>query len=147
MNLKAAALTMFIFVTQSAWATDSRTTGISTPDVIGKCAVELENCFSRTNLSRNDCFFEITEKSPCQNTQLGNLAYKRWVFSAAHTPGKDTPPSLLGPGLVDGNCVNNFDNQWLSDLVREDYSKETITALDRKLESCRQSSSQELLRP
>lgn len=139
-------LACLAFASQSAWA-DSRAVRVSTLSPANKCAPELERCFSKTGLARSDCFLEVTEKSACKNTPLGNLAYKRWVFSAVQTPGESAPPALLGPGLVDGECVANFDNQWLSDIVREDYSKVTIGSLDRRLESCKQDSSQQLLQP
>ncbi|RMG42615.1 MAG: hypothetical protein D6719_06070 [Candidatus Dadabacteria bacterium] len=122
--------------------------GTSTPqEPVSQCSELIKECFVSSDTERTNCFYSSATHPFCEGTALGKLAFKRWAMSPDRSSGKQPPPALLGPQLVDKNCLMNFDNSWSSALVKGGLGQARIKSLDQKLESCRKEISIELTRP
>lgn len=113
-------------------------------DSRAKCGELIGECFGYDDPERGNCFYASATHPFCQATPLGDLSYNRWSLSPTKEPG---PPALLGPQLVDGTCISNFDSEWFGNLTAKHYSDELVEALAAKLESCKQKEPVELPRP
>lgn len=114
---------------------------------ISQCAELLKDCFGFSDAERSQCFFSSARHPFCEGSELGKLTYKRWSMSQNKIGGEDAPAAFLGPQVVDGDCVQNFDNQWSSAILKGEVSSETLTTLSARLEACKKDTSLELLRP
>jgi hypothetical protein len=76
----------------------------------------------------------------------GGLANTRAQLDlhALPTDHKDAPEE---PYTLDAECLRNFDHLWLSALVNENESQDTIDTLETSLLSCVKQAQNELLRP
>lgn len=114
-----------------------------------ECAAKIRECFSLSDSQRDLCFQVTSRTAACRGTHDGALAAQRGAYSSMLTPetledGSDTPPEPL---IFDKECVENFDNLWLSHLVNENHSPETCEYLLEALKECSKQPSFELLRP
>jgi len=126
----------------------NKTAKISRPvDLQSECAELVEECFGYKENERANCFYSAATHPFCEGTDLGKLTYKRWSMSPVKLPGQVDAPAFLGPQLIDGSCIANFDNQWFGKIVDNKVSKEDITSLQSSLDNCRKESPAELPRP
>lgn len=101
-----------------------------------QCADLVKECFAYSGSERSDCFHTAGTHSFCAGSPLGDLAMKRWSMSANQNPSLEQSPALLGPKVVDGACVGNFDNNWSGALVKGDFSAEATKHLSETINSC-----------
>jgi len=114
-----------------------------------ECSAKIRECFSLADSQRDLCFQVTSRTAVCRGTHDGDLAAQRGAYSSILTPealeyGSDTPPEPL---IFDKECVENFDNLWLSHLVNDNHSPETCDYLLQALKECSKQPSFELLRP
>jgi hypothetical protein len=112
-----------------------------------QCTEMIEECFASSGQERANCFHGAATNSTCEGTSLGKLAYKRWVMSPIKLPGFDSPSAFLGPQVVDQKCLDNFDNQFSSEIVRGDMSETQIAKLDSNIDSCKKEIANDIMRP
>lgn len=112
-----------------------------------QCADLIKECFAYSDEERSDCFHAAGAHSFCAGSSLGTLAMKRWSMSPVRNPALDTAPAFLGPQVVDGECVNNFDNNWSGALVKGDYSADSLQSFETTLDSCNRKMPVDMMRP
>ncbi|MBN8550465.1 MAG: hypothetical protein J0M12_14215 [Deltaproteobacteria bacterium] len=113
-----------------------------------QCADLVKECFAYSDSERSDCFHSAGTHSFCAGSALGDLAMKRWSMSSNQNPTLDQAPALLGPKVVDGDCVSNFDNKWSGALVQGAISADATTQLTQTLNACNRSElPSDLMRP
>lgn len=100
-----------------------------------QCSQMVKECFSSNGIQRSNCFYTSAKHPFCEGTDVGNLVYKRWSLSANSTIDGSTPPGLLGPSVYDEQCIEACDTQWLSTLVKGEYTATKGT--DACLNSCK----------
>lgn len=111
-----------------------------------ECRELLKECFAYAKEIRSHCFYSAAKHLFCQGSPLGQLAFKRWSFSGRPSDLHDAA-ALLGPEIVDQECVANFDNLFSGDLIKKDLSREEIGALSVRLGNCRRTETIDLSRP
>jgi hypothetical protein len=112
-----------------------------------QCADLIKECFAYSGTERSDCFHAAGTHSFCSRSTLGNLAMKRWSMSPVQNPSLDSSPALLGPKVVDGDCIYNFDNNLSGALVKGDYSAEAIKKFSATLDTCNREMPTDFMRP
>jgi hypothetical protein len=112
-----------------------------------RCSDFIKECFAYADAQLSDCFHAAARNSSCDGTALGELAMKRWTMSPVRNPSLDTSPALLGPKVVDGDCIGNFDNNWSGALVKGDTSRESVQSLDEALDACNRQMPVDMMRP
>ncbi len=138
------ALLVTCFVTHPSFAETKRTVA---PGRDSRCVDLLKECFAYSDDERSDCFHASGTHSFCAGADLGTLAMRRWSMSPVQNPSLESAPALLGPRLIDGECVNNFDNKWSAELVNGDITADSVRALTATLNSCNRQAPFELMRP
>ena len=142
MNYKAT-LTSIIIATATTFAMCSVTVAQES-----ECAERLRECFTLSESARDTCFQSTARLSACRNTSEGRLAAKRGTYSTFLTPEALNDGSELPDRVVfDSECVENFDNLWLSHLVNSDHSLATCESLSETLEACTAQPAPEMWRP
>lgn len=111
------------------------------------CIQVIKGCFAMADEDRTHCFYNGAKNSVCQGTELGRLSFKRWSMSPSRVGGEDAPSAFLGPQLIDQSCLEKFDSQLSSELIRGSLAKERAKNFDSLLDSCKRDTSLELLRP
>lgn len=112
-----------------------------------ECSSRLKQCFALSASARDACFQKSARDSVCLDTREGALAAKRATFSSTNSnDGDDTSPTP-DANIIDRQCVQNFDNLWLSNIVNGSVSDEMFSSLHTMLESCTRSSSYDIMRP
>ena len=111
-----------------------------------KCAELIKECFSYGEDQREQCFGTSASHTFCAGIELGSLARQRWQLSPVIPHGIDAS-GLVGPQLVDRQCLNNFDNQMSGALVKGEISEQSVRILAVALENCKIKPTNELLRP
>jgi len=101
-----------------------------------QCADLIKECFAYSGNERSDCFHAAGGHSFCTGSALGDLAMKRWSMSPIQNPALEQSPAFLGPKVVDGECIRNFDNNWSGALVSGTFSVEANKNLVETLNSC-----------
>jgi len=112
-----------------------------------ECVDLVKECFAYSGAPRDNCFHSVATHSFCQESDVSRLASKRSQFSAILPDDSQSGPSFVGPQLVDRECVDNFDNAWLSDLVRGEPSPEAYTNLHKSLDRCARTPTSDMMRP
>lgn len=112
-----------------------------------ECIDLVKECFAYSGAPRDNCFQSVATHSFCRESDVSSLASKRAQFSAILPDDSQSGPSLVGPQLVDRECVHNFDNAWLSSLVKGEPSPETYTNLHKSLDRCARTSASDIMRP
>ena len=112
-----------------------------------QCIDLVKECFAYSGSPRDNCFHTVAAHSFCRESDVSLLASKRAQFSAILPDDSQSGPSLVGPQLVDRECVNNFDNAWLSSLVKGEPSAEGYTSLHKSLERCARTPASDMMRP
>lgn len=144
--LKSTVLVSLITLTFGTF-TLAETKGSAAPSAEGRCSELIKECFAFADNARSDCFHAAAGHTFCSGSNLGTLAMKRWSMSPVQNPALESAPAFLGPRLIDGDCVNNFDNKWSGLLVKGDVSSDSIKALNATLDTCNREVSNELSRP
>lgn len=113
------------------------------------CAAKIRECFSLSDAQRDLCFQATSRTAVCRDTHDGALAAQRGAYSSMLTPEalEDGSGTLSEPLLFDKECVENFDNLWLSHMVNDSHSPETCEYLLEALKECSKQPSFDLLRP
>lgn len=111
------------------------------------CAELVRECFAYSNVDRSRCFYAAAAHSFCRGTATGGLSFKRWRMTPGRVLGDETSYSLLGPQMVDSECLANFDNLWSAELLQDKFSLEKLLRLEGRLEACRRPPANEILRP
>lgn len=112
-----------------------------------QCLDLVKECFVYKDAARDTCFHSVATHTFCRDTETSQLAKRRAQFSALVPNDADSGPSLIGPQLVDRTCVSNFDNAWMSSLVRGAPSREAYNSLRNSLESCSRAPASDMMRP
>lgn len=112
-----------------------------------QCAELVRECFGYGPEERTNCYYSSATHPFCEGTELGKLTFKRWTLSPAKMPGNEEAKALLGPQLVDQACLNNFDNQWFSNVIDSTLSAKAIAGLDSTLAECKRKIPVNLPRP
>lgn len=121
-------------------------TQASAQDYQESCESILQSCFAYSHQARSSCLFAKAEAVACSNSSTGGLAKTRAQLDlhALPTDYEDAPEE---PYTLDAECLRNFDHLWLSALVNENESQDTIDTLETSLLSCVKQAHNELLRP
>lgn len=112
-----------------------------------QCLDRIRECFGYSGSQRSQCFYACANHSPCTGTTAGRLSLKRWALTPNNVPEADPTHGFSGPQMVDRECLANFDNQWSSELIKGRMSGDDFARLENKLEACRHSPANEILRP
>jgi predicted lipoprotein len=122
-------------------------TDTATADESTRCVELVKECFARDGSARDTCFKAASSDAFCKNSETGKLAAKRADMSALVPDDADVGPSLLGPDLVDRECIKNFDNSWMASVVQAPPSAETSVQLNQSLQACAKKSASDVMRP
>jgi hypothetical protein len=112
-----------------------------------RCVDLIRECFALDGSARDTCFKAASTDSFCKNSETGKLAAKRAEMSALVPDDADVGPSLLGPDLVDRECIKNFDNSWMASVLQALPSAETNAQLQESLQACVKQSASDVMRP
>ena len=112
-----------------------------------QCTDLVKECFAYSGAARDNCFVTVSKHPFCRDSEASHLSARRAELSAILPNDAESGPSLLGPQLVDRSCVSNFDNAWLSALVKGAPSPETYANLRQSLEACARTSASDMMRP
>jgi hypothetical protein len=115
--------------------------------VESECLGQVRGCFAFANKERDLCFQRAARTSECWDNVHGQLAAKRATFSSLAPEGLDDAIPTPDANLIDRECVQNFDNFWLSNIVNGSLSQDTLDNLHEFLATCTKSSSFEMMRP
>ena len=122
----------------------------------------MRECFSYHGYNRSNCFFTTATHPFCDGSELGSLAYRRWVLSPGSESAKENSagetiiPSghsetavqaFLGPQIVDRACIEKTDELLQSSLRIDSIAPDTIRKIAAGLEGCRRDLGLELRRP
>ncbi len=150
MKLYITALFTLLFFAIPAIAEINISDDIETPpEPLAQCARLVHGCFGENEgESRSNCLFSTSKHAFCQGTKLGKLIYRRWIMSPIRIGGVDEQvPGFLGPKLVDQDCLNNFDNFFVSSLVNGQELEVQLDSLSETLSACTSEISPEFSRP
>jgi hypothetical protein len=114
---------------------------------ISPCSALVRECFAYENVERSTCFHAAANHSFCQNQSQASLARQRWEMSPVQEPGLEDASALLGPKMVNTECLRKFDTQWSSALMNGDLTARQILHLRQLLKSCENSLAENMLRP
>ncbi|MEY4701535.1 MAG: hypothetical protein RL326_1722 [Pseudomonadota bacterium] len=112
-----------------------------------QCIDIVKECFGHTGSERDTCFKTVSTNPHCSDSETSKLAAKRAEMSALVPDDADVGPSLLGPDLVDRQCIKNFDSTWMATLVKGLPSAETSSQLQQSLQACAKKSASDVMRP
>jgi hypothetical protein len=127
-----------------------------------QCVSLLRECFSYHGYNRSNCFFTTATHPFCDGSELGSLAYRRWVLSPGSESAKEDStgetilPSghsetavqaFLGPQIVDRACIEKSDELLQSSLRIDSIALDTVRKIAAGLEGCRRDLGLELRRP
>lgn len=132
-----ALLTLIVTITPLAL----RAEGLS------PCSALVRECFAYENVERSTCFHAAANHSFCLNQSQAELARQRWEMSPVQEPGLEDASALLGPKMVNTECLRKFDTQWSSALMNDDLTARQILHLKQLLKSCENSLAENMLRP
>lgn len=113
----------------------------------GRCIDLVKECFGHAGSERDTCFKTVSTNPLCKDSETSRLATKRAEMSALVPDDADVGPSLLGPDLVDRQCIKNFDNSWMATIVKGPPSAETSSQLQQSLQACAKKSASDVMRP
>jgi hypothetical protein len=113
----------------------------------GRCIDLVRECFGHAGSARDVCFKTVSTNPYCNDSETSKLAAKRAEMSALVPDEADVGPSLLGPDLVDRQCIKNFDSSWMATLVKGPPSVETSSQLQQSLQVCVKKSASDVMRP
>ena len=140
MVLSVVALSLF---TSAAFAVDAASVKVP----YEQCAELVKECFAESEMEQSNCFFSSAKHPFCEGTALGDVVLKRWSLSPEKSNVLEAPPALLGPQIIDGQCLKNFDAKFSDILIRDDLTEATIKQTDKNLENCKKDVSNQLTRP
>lgn len=98
------------------------------------CVALIRECLN-SSMERSSCLYSAATNPFCGESELGRLTYKRWSMS--HQDLEDATPSLLGPQLVDQECMTRFDASWAKELAMPSIDADTVRTLFSSLDLCR----------
>lgn len=119
----------------------------ASPCLAEPCAELVRECFAYTKLERTSCFYASAHHSFCATSKLGRLAMKRWEMSPEQDPGLEAAPALMGPRLIDSQCLQRFDTQLASALANDTLASKAMLSLEEVLNSCIKTTADGLMRP
>jgi hypothetical protein len=123
----------------------------ATAETSRECNSLIQECFAYTDAARNQCFRASAEHSACSGTAAGALAAERLALSPDDQFAPDAVDggslALLGPQLVDSECIEQFDMSWSSALVAGTITPDVIEKLKTRLVNCRTAAAIELPNP
>ncbi len=114
---------------------------------LNQCAELLKECHAKGDQERVNCFYSSAKHPFCEGSELGKLAYKRWIMSPVRNGGLQSAPALLGPAIIDQECLKSFDSLWLSKLIVPSTLSTSMTTLNSSLSKCTKELSEQLTRP
>ena len=112
-----------------------------------QCAELVKECFVESEVEQSNCFFSSASHPFCEGTKLGDLVLKRWTLSPEKSSVIEAPPGLLGPQVINGECLKNFDAKFSGMLIGGELTEDSITQTDAELENCKKNVSDQLSRP
>ena len=120
---------------------------ISATSSLPQCVDLVKECYRLQDTHRENCFFTVAKHPFCEGSSLGDLAYQRWAMSPNKPAGLEDAPALLGPQLIDQQCLANFDSNWSGQLLQGTIDDSKLKQLSDNLKTCRREVSIELPRP
>lgn len=111
------------------------------------CVDLVKECFAHNGSARDTCFNTVAMNSSCKDSETGKLAANRAEMSALVPDDGEAGPSLLGPDLVDRECIRNFDSSWMASVVQGPPSTDTTSHLHQVLQACVRKSASDVMRP
>lgn len=142
----ASLVSSVLLISSATWALPEETT-VPSLQYSEQCADQIKECFASTETERSGCFFTSAQHPFCEGTALGKLSYQRWSMSPNKPGGLEVAPEFLGPRLVNGECLKNFDSEWSSALIKGGLTQKRMDELSAALEACAKDVSNELMRP
>jgi hypothetical protein len=126
---------------------------ISDQGDVAQCVSLVRECFSYHGYNRSNCFFTAATHPFCEGSDLGSLAYRRWVLSPS-TAGSEGPSqgdeastrASFGTQIIDRKCIDSVDEFFQSSIRISTIPADTIQAISTKLEGCRRDLGIELQR-
>ena len=112
-----------------------------------RCTNEVRECVIRAKDSQDRCFLEASTNPVCANNPLATLSAKRWAMTPSRPSGLEAAPAFLGPQLIDQACLENFDLELSSTLLRGEPSSDTVKQLEAKLLGCKRTVPNNIFRP
>jgi hypothetical protein len=111
------------------------------------CTFEIKRCFALSDTARDACFQNTSKGGSCLNSREAALAAKRASFTSAVSDSTDDTSSTPEAKIINRECVKNFDNLWLSNIVNGPLSEDTISNLNTMLDGCALTSPNDIMRP
>lgn len=112
-----------------------------------KCTDLVKECYAYGQQERSNCFYTAANHPFCANSKLADLIVKRWSMAPTTNAPADNYAALVGPELVDRECVNNFDGTLSGMLVNGALTNDAIKSLNTQLDACRADQQIDLSRP
>ena len=129
-----ACLCTCLFITQESYA-------------LSACNSLLRECFAYQAAERANCFYVASRHSFCEEQSEGTLALKRWQMAPVQHPGLEDAAALLGPKIVNTECLRNFDAQLSATLMEENPNERQLAHLNALLTSCERILADDIVRP
>ena len=108
------------------------------------CSSLLSECVALPSERRTACFQSASRDERCRSTELAKVSFLRGTLSPQQSGDEF---ALLGPQFVEPGCVERFDNQLSSELIRGGVSDDSAKALFSRLQSCRMKTGDDVFRP
>ena len=121
--------------------------GTSMDDSLPQCTNLVKQCFAHAGLDRANCFYSAGTHPFCEGSSLGELSMKRWEMAPNRPAGTENAPGLLGPKLVDQECLKSFDNKLSAQMLKQEMPANKVEQLSDSLDECYETTHLELVRP
>ena len=146
-SLAAAISTLIVLETSHAQSIPAAGTGATAEVATNACTTAVGECLAKGDSERGECLYEVSQSTPCAGQELGRLAHRRWAMAPQSGSDESQGLGLLGPQLVDKQCLSSFDTQLSSELILGIPSADSIQMLTSRLEGCREKAVDDVFRP
>lgn len=109
------------------------------------CSEFAKECLMLSGAKKTNCFYTKSQHSACESTALGRLLFKRWSYSNSQ-PAEAMGMALLGPQIMDQECLERFDLSLSTALLSENVAPD-YQSFSEALDECSRETPQELVRP
>lgn len=110
-----------------------------------QCRDIVKECFLLSGHKKANCFYAKSQHSFCSATELGDLIFKRWSYSNSQ-PAGSKGMALLGPQMIDAECLERFDHKFSTALLDENLRPGTAS-LHQSLDACKEEIVHDYVRP
>ena len=109
------------------------------------CGDIVKECFMHSGAKKANCFYTKSQQHVCETSDLGRLIFKRWSYSNSQ-PADAVGMALLGPQIMDQECLERFDLSLSTALLSENVPAK-YESFSEALDACSRETPQELARP